>query len=88
MWRLAVLVLVFASPASAQDLVGHSGPVTALAAQSGKVVSGGFDGRAILWDAPGATALRVERFHDGNVTAVALVDGGGRSEIIENGFAA
>lgn len=76
MWRLAVLVLVFASPASAQDLVGHSGPVSALAAQSGKVVSGGFDGRAILWDAPGAAALRVERFHDGNVTAVALVDGG------------
>jgi cytochrome c len=75
--RLALLVgLALAGPVSAQDLRGHGGPVSALAAGAGVVVSGGFDGRAILWDAPGAAARRIERFHDGNVTAVALAPGG------------
>ncbi len=62
--------------AVAQDLAGHGGPVSALAANDGTVVSGGFDGRVILWDADSATARRVERFHEGNVTAVALVPDG------------
>lgn len=75
--RLALLIgLALAGPGLAQDLRGHGGPVSALAAAPGIVVSGGFDGRAILWDAPGAAARRVERFHDGNVTAVALAPGG------------
>lgn len=70
------LALVLAGPAAAQDMTGHGGPVSALAAAHGALVSGGFDGRVILWDTPSATARRVERFHDGNVTAVALVADG------------
>jgi cytochrome c len=57
-------------------MIGHGGPVSALAADEGTVVSGGFDGRVILWNPENATARRIERFHDGNVTAVALVPGG------------
>jgi len=57
-------------------MIGHGGPVSALAAGLGTVVSGGFDGRGILWDPENATARRIERFHDGNVTAVALLPGG------------
>ncbi|MBD3764619.1 MAG: c-type cytochrome [Rhodobacterales bacterium] len=76
--RLAVLcALLLAGPLAAQDLTGHGGPVSALAAAGSVVVSGGFDGRTILWNAPGASALRIERFHEGNVTAVALTGDGG-----------
>ena len=67
---------MLAGPASATDLTGHGGPVSALHAAEGGLVSGGFDGRAILWDLDTARAARVERFHDGNVTAV-LVSGDG-----------
>lgn len=75
---MAGLLLALGWPvaAAAQDLTGHGGPVSALATGEGSVVSGGFDGRVILWDADSVTARRVERFHDGNVTAVALVPGG------------
>ncbi|TGD61508.1 hypothetical protein EYC08_18475 [Tabrizicola sp. WMC-M-20] len=74
--RLAT-VLVLALPADAQDLVGHGGPVGALDAEDGMLVSGGFDTRAILWDLNGATARTVTRFHAGNVTAVRLLPHGG-----------
>ena len=64
-------------PAVAQDLRGHGGPVGALDAGQGVLVSGGFDTRAILWDLNTATARNVTRFHDGNVTAVHLLPTGG-----------
>ena len=64
-------------PAAAQDLVGHGGPVGALDAGQGLLVSGGFDTRAILWDLDAATARNVTRFHSGNVTAVRLLPMGG-----------
>ena len=60
----------------AQDLSGHAGPVSALAADGDRLVSGGFDGRAILWSPDLQAARGVVRFHDGNVTAVALMSGG------------
>lgn len=62
--------------ASAQDLSGHAGPVSALAADGDRLVSGGFDGRAIVWSPDLQAARSVVRFHDGNVTAVALLAGG------------
>ena len=71
-----LLALALSADAAAQDLIGHGGPVSTLAAHDGAVVSGGFDGRVILWNADSATARRVERFHEGNVTAVALLPGG------------
>lgn len=73
---LAALFLLVPS-ASAQTLMGHGGPVGALDANAEVLVSGGFDTRAILWDLGSATAQNVTRFHDGNVTAVALLPDGG-----------
>ncbi|MCU0817201.1 MAG: c-type cytochrome [Cypionkella sp.] len=71
--RLALIgALLLATTAAAQDLTGHGGPVSALAAGAAVAVSGGFDGRVILWDSTQASALRIARLHDGNVTAVAL----------------
>jgi cytochrome c len=72
--RAAALAALLAAPLAAQDLTGHGGPVGALAAQGDRVLSGSFDTRAILWD--GAAAARVLRFHDGAVTAVALLGDG------------
>lgn len=71
--RLALIgALLLATTAAAQDLTGHGGPVSALAAGAAVAVSGGFDGRVILWDSTQASALRIARLHDGNVTAVAV----------------
>jgi len=76
-WPALGLALgLLAGPAPGQDLAGHGGPVSAMAAGGGALVSGGFDGRAILWDPASGAAARVERFHDGNVTAVALLPDG------------
>ena len=73
---LIVAALFQVGAAGAQDLSGHAGPVSALAATDGTLLSGGFDGRVILWGADAQSASRVLRFHDGNVTAVAfLADG-------------
>lgn len=76
--RLVALkaALVFANAALAQGGAGHAGPVSALAAGNDTLVSGGFDGRVIVWDAQAQTARRVLRFHDGNVTAVAGLPSG------------
>lgn len=73
---LCAALIALALPATAQSVGGHAGPVSALAASPQMLVSGGFDGRAILWDDGGATARRIVQFHDGNVTAVALGAGG------------
>lgn len=70
-------LLALASPAFAQDLRGHGGPVGALDVAGDVLLSGGFDTRAILWDLTRASARNVTRFHDGNVTGVALLPDGG-----------
>jgi cytochrome c len=71
-----IAALLPAGSAMAQG-AGHAGPVSALAANEEALLSGGFDGRAIVWVADGTSARHVARFHDGNVTAVALLPGGG-----------
>lgn len=63
--------------AAAADLRGHGGPVGALAARDGVVLSGSFDTRAIVWDVEDAVARRVLRFHQGAVTATAFLPDGG-----------
>jgi len=72
-----IVAVGLCGPVVAQDLVGHGGPVGALDAGQGLLVSGGFDTRAILWDLDAATARNVTRFHSGNVTAVRLLPMGG-----------
>lgn len=73
---LIVAACFQAGLAGAQNLSGHAGPVSALAASDGALLSGGFDGRVILWGGDAQSARAVLRFHDGNVTAVAfLADG-------------
>lgn len=71
----APLAAALAAPLAAQDLIGHGGPVGALALSGTQVLSGSFDTRAILWDAEGA-ARDVLRVHQGAVTAVAFLPGG------------
>jgi len=77
--RLAAgaLALILSAPAAAQDLIGHGGPVGALDVTGTRVLSGAFDTRAILWDATTGGAEHVLRFHDGSVTSVAHLPGGG-----------
>ena len=78
--RLAALslaaTLAATVPVMAQDMIGHGGPVGALDIGAEVLLSGGFDTRAILWDEQTATARNITRFHDGNVTAVALLPAG------------
>jgi cytochrome c len=73
----AILVFTLAAfPAGAHDLRGHGGPVRALAAgEDGRIYSGSFDTRAIVWD--DAIAARITRHHAGEVTAVLPLPGGG-----------
>ncbi|KMO14192.1 hypothetical protein SQ03_20030 [Methylobacterium platani JCM 14648] len=58
---------------------GHGGPVRALAvtADGSRALSGSFDASAILWSVEDGAALRILRFHDGAVNAVALLPDGG-----------
>ena len=62
--------------AAASDLRGHGGPVSALAVAGDVVLSGSFDTRAIVWDDEAGVARLVLRFHDGSVTATALLPDG------------
>jgi cytochrome c len=71
----ALLAALCTGAAGAQDLLGHGGPVGALAAAGGMVVSGSFDTRAILWGPDGA-AREVLRHHAGAVSAVAVLPDG------------
>ena len=69
LWRAILALALAASPAAAQDLRGHGGPVRALAAGAdGRIYSGSFDTRAIVWD--GMIAAQITRHHAGAVTAV------------------
>jgi len=62
--------------ALASDLRGHGGPVSALSVSGDAVLSGSFDTRAIVWDGADGVARLVLRFHDGSVTATALLPDG------------
>ncbi len=72
---LLCAAMLVSAPAWAQDLRGHGGPVRALATDAeGRIFSGSFDTRAIVWD--GTIATQVTRHHEGAVTAVVpLADG-------------
>lgn len=74
----AVLASLAASMPGAAQLSGHGGPVRALAVSADGLLalSGSFDQSAILWRIDGGTALRVLRFHEGAVNAVATVPDG------------
>lgn len=86
MTRAALLFLtLMAAPATAQDLRGHGGPVRALSVSEGRVYSGSFDTRSIVWQ--GGNALQITRAHDGAVTAVmalpqGFVSGGQDGKVI------
>ncbi|ABV92256.1 cytochrome c class I [Dinoroseobacter shibae DFL 12 = DSM 16493] len=68
-------VALASAPVLAQDLRGHGGPVRALATdEAGRIYSGSFDTRAIVWD--GFTAMQITRHHEGAVTAVVPLEGG------------
>jgi cytochrome c len=74
LWRAILVLTLAASPAAAQDLRGHGGPVRALAAGAdGRIYSGSFDTRAIVWD--GVNAAQITRHHAGAVTAVLPLPG-------------
>lgn len=68
---LVLILLLLAAPARAA-LVGHGGPVTALAVAGDVAVSGGLDRRLIVWDLATGTARARLDGHDAAVTAVAL----------------
>jgi cytochrome c len=70
----ALWLALVGAPACAQDLRGHGGPVRSLAADdAGRVYSGSFDTRAIVWDGP--VAVQITRHHAGAVTAVVPLTG-------------
>ena len=76
--RVAVLlsaVAFISAPVAAQDLSGHGGPVRALATDdTGRIFSGSFDTRAIVWE--GTVATQITRHHEGAVTSIVpLADG-------------
>jgi cytochrome c len=67
-----ILMLMWSVPAPAQTLLpGHGGPIRAVAADGVHIVSGSFDGTALVW--PEGIVLRG---HDGAVNAVALMADG------------
>lgn len=71
------LALATLAPAMAQDILrGHGGPVRTLGLMNDKrqLVSGSFDTAVIVWNLQTDRALRVLRFHDGSVNAVAIID--------------
>jgi cytochrome c len=75
---LALGGALVAGGVAAADLRGHGGPVRALAVDpAGRVLTGSFDTRAILWDPATGAAEQVMRLHEGSVTAVAFLPDGG-----------
>lgn len=93
--RLALVLLAAALPLPAPTLPahaevpmrGHGGPVRALvvAPDGQRALSGSFDASAILWSVEDGTALRILRFHDGAVNAVAILPDGGLLTGAEDG---
>ena len=88
--RMPLLLLLFLILAPlaprAQDLVGHGGPVRALAVlEGGGLASAGFDGAVILWDPASGKARRVLRWHEGALSALAALPGGGLASAGEEG---
>ncbi|MCB1520205.1 MAG: c-type cytochrome [Hyphomicrobiaceae bacterium] len=69
--------------AAAGNLVGHGGPIKALAvdAERGRVLSGSFDYAMTAWDVTGEAPRELHRFaeHDGAVNAVAFLPDGRRA---------
>ena len=63
--------------AAAGNLVGHGGPVKAIAVEpaTGLAVTGGFDYAAMVWDLSGDLPRLLARFddHGGAINAVAIV---------------
>jgi cytochrome c len=84
---LILLVLLLAPLAArAQELVGHGGPVRALAVlEGGALASAGFDQAVILWDPASGTARRVLRWHAGALSTLAALPGGGLASAGEEG---
>lgn len=86
--RLSVLLaLALISPAPAQELRGHGGPVRAVAVSGDGhfAMTGSFDQSAILWSLTDGTADAVLRFHQGAVNAVAAIPGPGFATGAEDG---
>lgn len=86
--RLSVLLaLALISPAPAQELRGHGGPVRAVAVSGDGhfAMTGSFDQSAILWSLADGTADAVLRFHQGAVNAVAAIPGPGFATGAEDG---
>lgn len=82
-----LLALALISPASAQELRGHGGPVRAVAvsADGRFAMTGSFDQSAILWSLADGTADAVLRFHQGAVNAVVAIPGLGFATGAEDG---
>ncbi|KPH82779.1 c-type cytochrome [Bosea vaviloviae] len=82
-----LLALALISPAPAQELRGHGGPVRAVAvsADGRFAMTGSFDQSAILWSLADGTADAVLRFHQGAVNAVVAVPGLGFATGAEDG---
>jgi cytochrome c len=72
------VVLMLACIGAQGQLRGHGGPVRAVAvSHDGKTaLSGSFDQAAIVWSLPDDAAVRVLRFHDSAVNAVAFLPDG------------
>ena len=74
----AAILALAGGTASAADLVGHGGPVRAMARAggAGELVTGSFDSTVIRWSLSRSVALQVLRFHEGAVNAVVSLPGG------------
>jgi cytochrome c len=78
MIRAVLAALMVCAMAGAQEFRGHGGPVRALAISidGTALLSGSFDGSAILWDLRDRRALSVMRGHEGAVNAVGFLGDG------------
>src|SRR5690349_1546025 len=76
--RLLLCVLALAGAPARAQLIGHGGPIRALAvsADGRTALSGSFDASAIRWSLDRETAEQVLRLHDNAVNAVAILKDG------------